>query len=138
MTDKQRLDAYVQAAMKLHLVKGQTNTGFAYIYEYAKGMMDYVEAQEVQKVPKPVELYKNTSYLVQTNELVSKALWSIRSACILAAKRGEPVLVFDKRYPDDLFKVHILSAIEIIRYELPVVKETDEEIVLNLFKESKC
>lgn len=91
-----------------------------------------VKPEEVQKSPKPVELYKNCSYLVQTNEFVSRAVWIIRSECIMAAKRGESVLIFNKRYLDELFKVHILSAIEIIKYELPIVKETDEEIVFKL------
>lgn len=49
MTDKQRLDAYVQAVMVNTL---GSRFGYEQIYKFAKGMMDYVDAQEVKVTPR--------------------------------------------------------------------------------------
>lgn len=58
MTDKQRLDAYVQAAMAGFyanpLIATETHNSnhlMKFVWEVAKDMMDYVDAQEVEAEP---------------------------------------------------------------------------------------
>lgn len=99
---------------------------------YGHGVHFRVKPEEVQKYDEPSSLYKNCSHLVQGNEDVMWVVNALRQMCLQKVRGGQCSLTFYKRYFDSAVDANIFSAIEVLKYKLPVVKGTEDFIIFKL------